>query len=44
MIMINHLHLWHLADAVIQSDLQCDHFTQVGEGRVRSLAQGLLLV
>uniref|UniRef100_A0AAR2M3J7 Protein inhibitor of activated STAT, 2 n=1 Tax=Pygocentrus nattereri TaxID=42514 RepID=A0AAR2M3J7_PYGNA len=39
-----HLHLWHLADTLIQSDLQFDHFTQVGQGGVRSLAQGPLLV
>uniref|UniRef100_A0AAR2JIP5 Rho GTPase activating protein 42b n=1 Tax=Pygocentrus nattereri TaxID=42514 RepID=A0AAR2JIP5_PYGNA len=39
-----HLHLQHFADALIQSDLQFEHFTQVGQGGVRSLAQGLLLV
>ena len=38
-----HLHLWHLADTPIQIDFQCDHFAQVGEGSVGSLAQALLL-
>ena len=34
--------LQHLADALIQSNLQFNHLTQVGGGSVRSLAQGLL--
>ena len=28
------LHLGHLADALDKSDIQFDHFTQVGEGEV----------
>ena len=30
------IRLWHFADALIQSNLQFDHFTQVGESSIRT--------